>query len=129
MKANTAFVNKISYQINGITLFKKHIFKEIQKMNKVIKLGMLFNEGNVPDFGSIEQDSSSGSLFLLAEDIPKLNSMLTKTASASYLQNGSVFTFDTGDKAYIIDWLSEETGSMYVYHSGTDHWYEAIPNE
>ena len=98
-------------------------------MNKVIKLGMLFNEGNVPDFGSIEQDSNSGSLFLLAEDIPKLNSMLTKTSAVSYLQNGSVFTFDTGDKAYIIDWLSEETGSVYVYHSGTDHWYEAIPNE
>ena len=60
-------------------------------MNKVIKLGMLFNEGNVPDFGSIEQDSGSGSLFLLAEDIPKLNSMLTKTSAVSYLQNGSVF--------------------------------------
>lgn len=98
-------------------------------MNKVIKLGMLFNEGDVPDFGSIEQDSISGSLFLLSEDIPKLNSMLTKTAAASYLVNGSSFPFHTGDRAYIIDWLTEETGAMYIYHGSTDHWYEMIPNE
>ena len=98
-------------------------------MNKVIKLGMLFNEGNVPDFGSIEQNSISGSLFLLSADIPKLNSLLTETAAASYLKNGSSFPFHTGDMAYVIDWLTEGTGSMYIYHSITDHWYEAIPNE
>lgn len=98
-------------------------------MNKVIKLGMLFNGNNVPDFGSIEQDSGSGSLFLLAEDIPKLNSVLTKTACLPYLENSNEFRFHTGDTAYILDWITEETGSIYVYHSGTDYWYEAIPNE
>jgi len=98
-------------------------------MNKVIMLEMLINENSVPDFGSIERDPVSHSLFLLAEDIPKLNTMLTKTAAVSYLENGSSFTFCTGDKAYVIDWLTEESGSMYIYHSGTDHWYETIPNE
>ena len=98
-------------------------------MNKAVKLGMVFNENNIPDFGSIEQNPNSGSLFLLSEDIPKLNSMLTKTVAASYLENDNAFPFHTGDKAYIIDWLTEETGSMYIYHDNTDHWYEVIPNE
>ncbi len=98
-------------------------------MNKENKLGMLFNESTAPDFGNIEWNSSRRVLFLLAEDIPKLNAMLTKTAAALYLDNISSFTFRTGDTAYVLDWLSEETGSMYVYHSSTDHWYETIPNE
>ena len=98
-------------------------------MKKVIKLGMLFNEGDVPDFGTIEQDSRSGSLILLAEDIPKLNSMLTRTAAESYLVNGSSFPFCSGTRACVIDWLTEGTGSIYVYHNNTDHWYEIIPNE
>ena len=98
-------------------------------MNKIIKLGMTFNEGNVPDFGSMEKDNRSGILFLLAEDIPKLNSTLTRTACLPYLDNNNGFGFSTGDTAYIIDWLTEETASVYVYHSGTYLWYEAIPNE
>ena len=98
-------------------------------MNKVIKLGMTFNEGNVPDFGSIEKSPTRRGLFLLSEDIPKLNSTLTKTACLPYLENNTRFSFHTGDIAYILDWLTAETGSMYVYHSGTDHWYETIPNE
>ena len=98
-------------------------------MNKVIKLGMLFNGNNIPDFGNIEQDSDGHRLFLLAEDIPKLNSTLTKTACLPYLANSNEFRFHTGDTAYILDWITEETGSVYVYHSGTDHWYEVIPNE
>ncbi len=98
-------------------------------MNKVIKLGMTFCEGNVPDFGSIEQDSAGHSLFLLAEDISRLNTVLTKSACLPYLEHGSPFRFHTGDTAYVLDWLTAETASMFIYHSGTDHWYEAIPNE
>ncbi len=130
LKAHTAFV-PINILIKSMVRpSSKTNFKgEKLSMNKIIKLGMLFNEGNVPDFGSIEQDSSSRILFLLSEDIPKLNSMLTKTAAQSYLENGSSFPFHTGDRACIIDWLTEGTGSMYVYHGNTDHWYEIIPNE
>ena len=90
---------------------------------------MLFNENNIPDFGSIEQNPTGENLFLLSEDIPKLNSMLTKTAASSYLENNSRFPFCTGNTAYVLDWLTENTGSMYVYHGSTDHWYEVIPNE
>ena len=44
-------------------------------MNKVIRLGMLFNEGDVPDFGSIVEDiHQRGLYYLLAKDIPKLKS-------------------------------------------------------
>ena len=98
-------------------------------MNKVIKLGMTFYEGNVPTFGSIEANPNGHHIFLLSEDIPKLNSTLTKTACTPYLADNSAFSFHTGDLAYILDWITEETGSVYMYHNGTDHWYEVIPNE
>lgn len=98
-------------------------------MNTVIKLGMIFNEGNVPEFGSIELTPQNNNVVLLADDIPKLNSTLTKTACAAYLVNNSEFSFHTGDVAFILDWITEETGSVYMYHGGSDHWYEVIPNE
>jgi len=98
-------------------------------MNTIIKLGMLFKEGSVPEFGSIELNPKNKSLVLLAADIPKLNSTLTKTACTPYLVNSNGFGFNTGDTAYIADWLTSETGSLYIYHGSTDHWYEFIPNE
>lgn len=46
-------------------------------LNKIIKLNMIFNEGNVPDFGSIEL-GQDGVLTLLNTDKSKLNSVLTR---------------------------------------------------
>ena len=98
-------------------------------MNKINKYGMLFYENNVPDFGSIEKIPCSGNVVLLAEDIPKLNSVLTQAGCQAYLVENESFSFHTGDLAYIIDWITEESGAVYMYHSGTDCWYEIIPNE
>ena len=98
-------------------------------MNTTIKLGMTFNEGNVPVFGSMEFDPDTRCVILLAQDIPKLNSTLTKTACTPYLAKNSDFTFKTGDTACVIDWITAETGSVYMYHNGTDQWYELSPKE
>ena len=103
--------------------------KEIIFMNKTVKLGMTFQADNVPDFGSIEMNPYSKTFYLLAEDIPKLNSTLTKTVCTPYLENDSDFCIQTGDTAYILDWITAETGAMYIYHSGTDSWYEVLPGE
>ena len=98
-------------------------------MNKINKFGMLFNEGNVPDFGSIEPAPSGHNVILLSDDITKINSTLTAAVCGPYLADNSGFSFHTGDTAFIIDWLTAETASMYMYHSDTDSWYEVIPNE
>lgn len=98
-------------------------------MNKVNKFGMLFNGDNMPDFGSIELAQTDHNVILLSEDITKLNTVLTETACTPYLISGETFSFHTGDIAFIIDWLTEETGSMYMYHKNTDTWYEIVPNE
>ena len=98
-------------------------------MNKINKFGMLFDEGNVPDFGGIEPALSGHNVILLSEDIPKLNSTLTAAVCNLYFTNNSGFSFRTGDTAFIIDWLTAETASMYMYYSDTDTWYEIVPNE
>lgn len=98
-------------------------------MNKINKFGMLFDEGNVPDFGGIEPAPGGHSVILPSEDIPKLNSTLTAAACAPYLSDNNSFSFCTGDTAFIIDWLTADTASMYMYYSGTDSWYEVVPNE
>ena len=98
-------------------------------MSKTIKLGMLFESDNVPNFGSIERNPLSNSIFLIAEDIPKLNTTLTETACSPYLADNSKFNFHTGDTAYIVDWITAQTGPVYIYHSTTDQGYEMIPNE
>ena len=73
-------------------------------MNKVIKLGMLFNEDEVPDFGSIQPKTANPNiLYLFAEDIPKLNGMLTRTAAESYLPEGQSFNFYTGALTFVVD--------------------------
>ena len=96
-------------------------------MKKTEKIGISFIEGSVPNLGSIERNDE-GNLFLLAEDIPKLNTMVTKAACLPHIENSNDFTIYTGDTAFILDWISAETASVYTYHSGTDHWYETIPN-
>ena len=86
---------------------------------------MLFIEGNVPDFGSIQMKSNNKNIYyLLAQDIPKLNGMLTRATSAAYLPEGQSFNFYTGALAYVVDYKTAGTGKIYAYHHGKDHWYE-----
>lgn len=94
-------------------------------MNKVIRLGMVFNEGDVPDFGSVVGDiNQEGLYYLLAEDIPKLNTMLTRAAAENYLTGNDAFPFFSGYMAYVTDYKDAGTGEIYAYHRGSDHWYE-----
>ena len=98
-------------------------------MAKILKLGMTFNEGSMPDFGSIDMNPHTKNIFLLADDISKLNTTLTKENCDPYLADENEFSLHTGDMAFVVDWITEETGSVYVYHADTDSWYEMIPNE
>lgn len=94
-------------------------------MNKVSRLGMLFNEGNVPDFGSIQMKSNDTNIYyLLAQDIPKLNGMLTKAAAISYLIENETLDICNGAMAFIVDYKTAGTSKIYAYHRGRDHWYE-----
>lgn len=85
-----------------------------------IKFGMTF-AGTVPDFGSIEQ-CDHRSFTLLAADISKLNSTLTRTNCEPLLISGSTFSVYSGTSAIVLD-----EPAVYMYHSGTDRWYEVIP--
>ena len=80
----------------------------------VSKLGMLFNEDNVPDFGSIEK-SGRGEYTLLVADTDKLNNTLTRSVC------GSVFNVPSGANAVVVD-----NPAVWKYHSGSDKWYEVI---
>ena len=86
----------------------------------VIKLGMVFADNNVPDFGSIET-GIDGALTLLDTDKSKLNSLLTRSGLASYLADGN-FTIGGGTCAVIAD-----KPAVWRYHSATDKWYEILP--
>ena len=86
---------------------------------------MLFSEGNVPDFGSIQIKSNDKNIYyLLARDIPKLNGMLTKAAAASYLIENETFEICNGALAFVVDHKTSGSGKIYAYHRGSDHWYE-----
>jgi len=97
-------------------------------MNKVIKAGMLFNEENAPDFGSIEKNPKNDIFYLCACDIPKLNSVLTKENIESFLPQNETFDICTGSMAFAVNHHEENSGKIYTYHSGTDHWYESNIN-
>lgn len=86
---------------------------------------MLFNEGDVPDFGSIQKEVTNENIYyLLAEDIPKLNIMLTRAAAETYLLPDQSFDIFTGALAFVVDYKETGTGKIYAYHRGKDHWYE-----
>lgn len=97
-------------------------------MTKVMKNGMPFEENNIPDFGSIDR-GEDGHLYLVAEDIPKLNTTCTVAGCTPFLGSSEDFAFRTGDTAFVVDWLTAETGSMYIYHGVRDQWYELTPFE
>ena len=87
-----------------------------------IKFGMTF-AGTVPDFGSIKQCDHR--LFsLLAAGFDKLNSTLTRATCQPLLKSGSAFSVYSGTSAIVLD-----EPAVYMYHSGTDRWYEVIPVE
>lgn len=97
-------------------------------MNKVIILGMLFDESNAPDVGSIRL-GRSGDYILLADDIPKLNSTLTRSHCASLLADGSFFNVPTGALAFVADWKTEASAKVFMYEMTSDAWYEVVENE
>lgn len=85
-----------------------------------IKFGMTFT-GTVPDFGSIEK-CDDRTYTLLAADISKLNSALTRANCLPLLKTGTTFSVGKGTAAIVLD-----EPAVYMYHSGTDRWYEVIP--
>ena len=89
---------------------------------------MLFNENNAPDVGSIRL-SRSGDYILLADDIPKLNSTLTRSHCAPLLANGSLFNVLSGALAFVADWKTEESAKVFMYEMTSDEWYEVVENE
>lgn len=91
-------------------------------MNRIIKLGMVFDENNSPDFGSIEMNPEyPGEYTLLANDISKLNSVLTKSACTTYLESDAQFAVSSGSNAVVVD-----EPAVWRYHAGTDKWYEVV---
>ena len=97
-------------------------------MNKIIILGMLFDESNAPDVGSIRL-GRSGDYILLADDIPKLNSTLTRSHCGSLLSDGSFFNVPTGALAFVADWKTEGSAKVYMYEATSDTWYEVVGND
>lgn len=89
-------------------------------MSKVIKLGMVFESASAPDFGSIER-SPEGEFTLLDDDKAKLNTALKKSVCAPLLQDGSLFSVQSGAIAVVVD-----EPAVWRYHAGTDTWYEII---
>lgn len=73
-------------------------------------LGMIFSEA--VDFGSIKRNDDGG-YTLLAADITKLNTMLTRQAL------GSKCNVLTGATALVLD-----TSKIYMYNGDSDTWYE-----
>ena len=94
-------------------------------MNKIVKLGMTFDTANAPSFGSIEENPDyPGEYTLLAADISKLNSLLTKSALSAYLANDSEFAVKPGANAIVAD-----EPAVWRYHGKSDRWYEVISND
>lgn len=97
-------------------------------MSKIIKLGMAFDEDSAPDFGSITM-TKGGDYLLLADDIPKLNSTLTRSHCAPLLANGSLFNVLSGALAFVADWKTEASAKVFMYEMTSDAWYEVVENE
>lgn len=96
-------------------------------MSKIIKLDMVFDTATAPDLGSIRK-TRDGDLTILADDISKLNTVLTKAVCEPLLGGGS-FSVVSGDICYVADWKTEESAKAYMYESSSDHWYEVVEGE
>ena len=84
------------------------------------RLNMDFKEGQEPDFGSVEV-CWADEYTLLAADVRKLNTVLTRDACTPLLASGN-FKVVPGAVAIVLD-----EPAVWKYHSGTDTWYEVIP--
>ena len=83
---------------------------------------MVFDEDNIPEFGSIQKSVyDENTYYLLNNDIPKLNTLLTARALQPYLTENQKFSIMTGATAIVLD---SETPIVYTYHFQTDRWYE-----
>lgn len=79
-------------------------------MSNIVKLGMVFDENSVPDFGGITFGKDQD-LFLTSKDITKLDN-ITQTVC------GTAFNIPTGTQAIVVD-----TADIFVYYSGCDAWH------
>ena len=96
-------------------------------MGKILKLGMVFDENNTPDFGSIIK-TRKGDLTALGSDITKLNTVLTNTNCSSLIVDGD-FSIKSGDLIYIADYKTAETGAVYMYDSASDMSYDVTEEQ
>lgn len=85
---------------------------------------MAFKDGQEPDFGSIEMSQRYREFTLLAADIPKLNSTLTRANCVPLLKDGQVFSVPSGANAIVAD-----APAVWRYHEKSDYWYEVIAND
>ena len=85
-----------------------------------VKLGMVFEDGKAPDFGSIEKNNS-GEFTLLAADVEKLNTVLTRAVCTAA---GASFDVPSGANAIVAD-----EPAVWRYHAQSDKWYEVIPKD
>ena len=96
-------------------------------MSKIIKLGMVFDTETAPDFGSI-MNTRDNDLTALAEDIPKLNSTLTRAVCEPLMEVGT-FPIVSGDVCFITDWKTAESAKVYMYEGSSDAWNEVVEND
>lgn len=82
------------------------------------KLGMNFPDDTAVDFGSIAFDRHNEHLHLLAVDIDKLNSTLTRRICIG-TYNAGTFYFQSGDVAIV-----DDTQRAFVYNADSDSWTE-----
>lgn len=88
---------------------------------------MIFDSETAPDFGSI-MNTRDTDLTALADDIPKLNSALTRAVCEPLLEAGT-FTIVSGDVCFITDWKTAQSAKVYMYEGSSDAWYEVVENE
>lgn len=76
----------------------------------VVKLRMVFDDNNVPDFGDITYDKNSN-LVLTNSSVIKLITNVVQDVC------GHAFNVPVGTKAFVVD-----TGAVFIYHAN-DRWY------
>lgn len=85
-----------------------------------VKLNMIFEDNNAPDFGSIKLTDTNqfcrNEYVLFESDTDKLSTNLTKTVC------GEAFNVGSGSIAFVLDGEQD----VYRYHSDTDRWYKVV---
>lgn len=76
----------------------------------IVKLGMVFEDDTLPDFGDIVYDKNNN-LILTNDSLIKLVTNVTRDVC------GAAFNVPVGTKATVVD-----TGAVFVYHAN-DRWY------